>query len=241
MMMLRTSFFRYDAGQPLRLCRGPDQRAPHHAQHRNRAEQDPVEAAQERLAVERTRGQRLGPRADRSRPGRCRDVGHWSSSPQRSERNPGGRPAAPVDGDDGGGLDGDELGECLPLGLLWLLVDAAGISADLRQLGRRHAVREQRLLAAEAVERLPDVADERRSAVRALLGLVDLDDRDVLRLPPAGPANEANHDPFCVDVPVSSAVPVLPPTSTLFIGKPANAPAAVPCESEVTPYIALRM
>ncbi len=39
--------------------------------------------------------------------------------------------------------------------------------------------------------------------------------------------------------PNSWAVPVLPPTQTLFSGKPLNAPAAVPCVT--TPASALRM
>ena len=50
-------------------------------------------------------------------------------------------------------------------------------------------------------------------------------------------ANDANHDVSCL--PVTSAVPVLPPTGTVPYGKPRNAPRAVP--SVGTAARALRM
>ena len=99
--------------------------------------------------------------------------------------------------------------------------------------GRRHAVREDRLVAAEAVDRVPHVAHERRRADRALVGLVDLDDRDVLRLLRRSgrrTRRTTSRSGWCRTAPRyrSCRRP-----ATLAIGKPANAPFAVPADLRV--------
>ena len=116
MMTLRTSFFRYDEDNPCGFVAAQTSAHPSTHSTRDGADQHPVEAAQERLAVQRPGGERLRTRADRRRPGGRRDVGHCTSPLRSPNRKPAGSPRAlvEVEGDDGGLLGVPEPDEPLP-------------------------------------------------------------------------------------------------------------------------------